>query len=185
MKTTTILFIITLILCSTFAACKKDKNTTNDDQLPAATQTGANTFGCLVNGKLFVPKGYINPYPNYRVFVDPGFNDGSIDIRVYQKNNDLITALNLGSDSIKTLGIYNITSTFRTDFAFNIYQATGNDICYTSYGSNISKNGFIKITKYDLVNGIISGEFEFTFSNPNCGLGEPIKITQGRFDKKF
>jgi hypothetical protein len=37
------------------ASCKKEKK--GIDGLPPATQTGANTFGCLVNGVLFIPKG--------------------------------------------------------------------------------------------------------------------------------
>lgn len=42
------------------AALACDRNTSNTDQsspdqLPAATQTGANTFGCKVNGIVFVP----------------------------------------------------------------------------------------------------------------------------------
>ena len=43
-------FLIPALL---FAGCKKaDKTPINPiDQLPAATQTGANTLGCLVDGK--------------------------------------------------------------------------------------------------------------------------------------
>lgn len=44
-----------------FFSCK-DRNEETPvaeiDKLPAATQTGANTAGCLVNGKAFVAKGY-------------------------------------------------------------------------------------------------------------------------------
>jgi len=48
---------------------KKDNNN-NADSLPPATQTGANTLGCLVNGKVFVPKGHggtgrPNPHVQY------------------------------------------------------------------------------------------------------------------------
>jgi len=43
----------------------------------------------------------------------------------------------------------------------------------------------MKITRYDLVNKIFSGEFEFQFVNPNCGHGDTIFIKQGRFDLKF
>ena len=41
-----------LYLClATLTQCSKCKNDpAPTDQLPAATQTGANTFGCLVNG---------------------------------------------------------------------------------------------------------------------------------------
>src|SRR5437773_8453594 len=47
---------ISLLLCSLFLSnsCRKQKN---EEQLPPATQTGANTFGCLVDGKVWIPTG--------------------------------------------------------------------------------------------------------------------------------
>jgi hypothetical protein len=37
--------------------CKKDNQGPSKEQLPAITQTGANTFGCYVNGEIFLPRG--------------------------------------------------------------------------------------------------------------------------------
>jgi hypothetical protein len=57
MKTKILLFIaLTLVL----GCCSDDdsKSASEIDKLPPATQTGANTAGCLVNGKAFLPKGY-------------------------------------------------------------------------------------------------------------------------------
>ncbi|MEO7801559.1 MAG: hypothetical protein ABIR81_06155 [Ginsengibacter sp.] len=53
---------IVLIFCFFLitASCKKNNTPTDEDQLPPATQTGANTFGCLINGKVWLPKGYSN-----------------------------------------------------------------------------------------------------------------------------
>ncbi len=47
MKTLLSAFVLLIVLFS----CKKD------DLLPAATQNGANTFGCKVNGKTWIPDG--------------------------------------------------------------------------------------------------------------------------------
>ena len=45
-----------LLLLFAFSQCKK--NQTNPiDELPPETQTGANTFGCLVDGQAFKPGG--------------------------------------------------------------------------------------------------------------------------------
>jgi hypothetical protein len=41
-------------------------------QLPPATQTGANTFGCLVNGQSYTPSGN-NGTANYAVLYGLGF----------------------------------------------------------------------------------------------------------------
>ena len=50
--------VLLLFIFSTFEGCKKHTNSGNPiDQLPPETQTGANTFGCLINGEVFLPKG--------------------------------------------------------------------------------------------------------------------------------
>ena len=51
--TFTVLSILLLIL----SACTK-KDIEHTTSLPAATQTGANTFGAMVNGVLFTPNQY-------------------------------------------------------------------------------------------------------------------------------
>ena len=51
MKKSLLIFLVPLLLAS---SCKKNKDST--DQLPPETTTGAMTFGCKVNGKVFVPK---------------------------------------------------------------------------------------------------------------------------------
>jgi hypothetical protein len=52
-----LLFLFATLL--TLFSCSKDDNKSQKpiDQLPPATQVGANTAGCLVNGEAFLPKG--------------------------------------------------------------------------------------------------------------------------------
>lgn len=51
-------FCISLLAMLLLAAnCKKPKHENPIDQLPPETQIGANTFGCLVDGKAFIPNG--------------------------------------------------------------------------------------------------------------------------------
>lgn len=183
-KHTTMKHLLLISAIFVFAACKKANN--NVDALPPITQTGAGTFGCLINGKVYTPKGFEQNRPNFDMVVDPYYNDGSIDIRVFNKEGDITEGLNFGSDSVSEAGLYTIGS--RSDFSHSIYSRDISDfICETPYtfGSNSDKTGFIKIARYDLVNRIFSGEFEFHFVNPDCGLGDTIHITQGRFDKKI
>ena len=183
-KTNTLLWLTLLCLSTIVAGCKKDKKA---EQLPPATQTGANTFGCLINGVVYTPKGFKLNKPNFEMIVDPGFNDGNLDIRVYRLENEREIYLSLGSDSIKNVGFYPLDR--NTGFYFLIAtKGITSLICEVLHavGSNpVGKTGFIKITRYDLANRVISGEFEFEFTNPDCGLGNPIKISQGRFDKSF
>lgn len=51
--------VLTTALALLLTQCRKndDAPAKPEDQLPAATQTGANTFGCLLNGKPWMPSG--------------------------------------------------------------------------------------------------------------------------------
>lgn len=46
-----------------------------EDQLPPATQTGAGTFGCLINGQPWTPAGY-DGHPNFITTYDAGYAGG-------------------------------------------------------------------------------------------------------------
>jgi hypothetical protein len=47
-----------LLLFLTLASCSKDNNNPKDPifSLPPETQTGANTFGVTINGKVYIPR---------------------------------------------------------------------------------------------------------------------------------
>ena len=49
--------LISTLALFLFVACNKEV-----EELPPATQTGANTFGAKVDGKFWVPKGF-GPFP--------------------------------------------------------------------------------------------------------------------------
>ncbi len=185
--------IISVFLLFISNSCKKTKTdpVSPTDQLPAITQTGANTFGCLINGIVWMPKGYDGSFSNSRINIDPTFVDGDMTIRVYRIIDGLKYNITLASDSIKNVGTYLIKSNSRAFFVFGKYKSDLSiEYCsvYSSdYNTNnpFNINGFIKVTRYDLVNKIFSGEFEITFNNTACGFGDPVKITSGRFDYKL
>lgn len=52
MRKSILLFTISLTLSS----CSNDDDNNSGDTLTPETQVGANTVGCLVNGKVFLPK---------------------------------------------------------------------------------------------------------------------------------
>jgi hypothetical protein len=167
------------ILCG--SSCKKNKGTI-EDQLPAATQTGANTFGCLVNGKVYIPKGYSGTgTPNPKKIFDVGLNGLpylQIDARQYDRNNQNGSFI-INIDSLTGPNIYQIyTNKKQIGFGSQLIPSCGilpdDDIHY--------KSGTIQITKYDLTNGIISGIFNFKIKPSNC---DTLFVTEGRFDFKL
>ena len=75
-----------------FASCKSCKKEIN--ALPDATQTGANTFGCLIDGKAWVPRGSgaMSSSPivgGYRDAVS-GRPKNSVQITLFDRNRDLM-----------------------------------------------------------------------------------------------
>jgi hypothetical protein len=176
--------LLFIIACTNiFAACKKDKNTTEPtDQLPPATQTGANTFGCLVNGKVFTPSGFngngnANPKKTYDIGIN-GLPYLSIDSYIYvdniSKGNIFISFASLNS-----IGGYPYPNKF--DFLIGWSSILGN--CTTvAFDTTIKKSGVGIITRLDIPNRIISGTFDCKFKTLQC---DTVFITDGRFDIKF
>ena len=60
--------LILLFATFTLSCCDKDKDNPQNpvDQLPPETQTGKNTFGCLINGEPFVVSNTSNQTAIYQ-----------------------------------------------------------------------------------------------------------------------
>ena len=169
-----------MLLCA--AGCKKEK-IAEIDKLPAATQTGANTFGCLVNGKAWVAQRN-----DCRIFCDASFkvlydagNGGNLGITALFINlsEGIDQGILIGFDStnFKSKFMYTQSNSLSMGFTFI------NNSQYTrSWDSLVTCTGTINLTTYNLQTGIISGTFEFTLSKPNT---EAIIVSHGRFDKKL
>ncbi|RYU81813.1 DUF6252 family protein [Hymenobacter persicinus] len=176
---------LALLLLTQCSKCKNDPLPIDPvNQLPPATQTGANTFGCLVNGMLYTPSGY-NGVSNYAVLYDPGFQGGSLQVQTYRYPKQGVSKTQevaLGGIHINHIGDYQIGLT--EDVGASFIDDYRNTPCneYRSDRNNTYAKGTLTITKLDLNAGIISGTFGFTLAQPGC---DTIKVTQGRFDKKL
>lgn len=183
MKLKKIMWLLILAISSIFGSCKKDKNTTDPaDQLPPATQTGANTFGCLVNGKVYIPKGSSgNGSPNPKKIYDIGLNGlpfMQIDAGQYEQNNQIASFV-ISIDSLTTIGIHTVyTNKKQIGFGSTSFPNCG------TLPADITqfKTGYINVTKYDIPNNIVSGIFNFKIKPDNC---DTLFFTDGRFDFKL
>lgn len=176
------LFIILTVFA--LSCCSKDDqpNTpkTELDKLPPATQTGANTAGCLVNGKAFLPKGYFptgNLSCNYtegkdfNIRISEDINDNLRSIYVFNYNEELVQGDTyiLQEDSENTgFGAYILNAV-----------AAPNPNYYTT---NSTITGELVITYHNFNQAIISGTFWFDAINSN---GEIVQIREGRFDMHY
>lgn len=159
--------------------CKKDTSAPVD-QLPPATQTGANTFGCLVNGQAWTPKGY-NGTSNYSVYYDKTYRKGTLNIATYRYNSnapDDWQSMVIYSDSLVTPGNYLLNKPTHQEVILRDFKSG----CQFLGGGGNYCQGTLTITRLDLQAGVISGTFAFTLYKPGC---DTIKVTQGRFDKKL
>jgi hypothetical protein len=176
--------LLILIACANIlTACKKDKTAPTElSKLPAATQTGAKTFGCLVNGVAFVSDNgctYLCS-PSMQVGYDLNSNGGQFFVN--GDNYILKASVGFGLDSCVSNKRYTYINSPNYPIRFGFLN--NNNLCSlsTRVDPTVIASGYVEITKFDLTNGIISGTFEFTLSKNGC---ETKTITNGRFDAKL
>jgi hypothetical protein len=195
--------ILALIAILFFASCSKKEEEpqlqTPQDQLPAITTTGANTAGCIINGKVLIPKNGINGtsgFPVYGLTVGAGVNfnapiigDDYWFVRIYKLGS---IGLHYGiyvhiNDLTNGVGSYNLGECNGESFAdaSNNPQIVVSEFyneAYTgkSFYSN-NNSGTITITRFDYPNGIYSGIFNAILHNKDNPL-EKIQVTNGSLD---
>ena len=151
-----------------------------EDQLPPATQTGAHTFGCLLNSQPWTPGGSVGPL-NYRLIYDPGYAGGDLEIRAYR----YVESLKDTQYFLITGAPINKTGTYPLDGKIaGVYYSSGiKGSCYEYDNTpGLTMSGQLIVSRLDTKQGIVSGTFHFKLWQPGC---DTIKVTQGRFDYKL
>ncbi|WP_426669158.1 DUF6252 family protein [Mucilaginibacter sp. McL0603] len=149
--------------------------------LPPATQTGANTFGCLVNGYALIPH-------NRSIVTGPLLSCG---YGLYSKGYlfNVTGGANVRSGNLATVSIQTdslkisegetvpLTKDYVPGYASGIYLE---NLQY--HMTNDNARGQLTITHLDTINQIVSGTFYFNAVSAN---GDTVKITNGRFDMHY
>ena len=162
--TALLLLMLSLLFLSTISCKDGDDTSTNPiDQLPPATQTGENTFGCLLDGESFIPSGGTNPLDCVYQFVNGGYYFGLQGNKRNENNNRILLGISTNNLEIEENKTYALAGLFR----------------YTS----TEHLGEVTITKLDTVNQIVSGTFWFDIAHPVTG--EIVEIREGRFDMPY
>lgn len=159
------------------------KNRDQDfNTLPEVTQWGANTAGALVDGKVWVATSdRLNTANGSGTYCEKFNNNYTIKLDLRQEKNSynnaiLIQVLIIDLELNKKYDI--ITETPDSDYSFAIFT----DNASGSFSTNPGHVGSITISKIDIKNQIVSGTFNF---NAEDRKGNAVKITDGRFDKRF
>jgi len=175
--------LLLLTIITTFSCCNKnddDQPTNPIDQLPPATQTGEQTFGCLINGEAFVPPSFGNNAPGaFYQFIGGAYTLG---IHASTGGGTELKSINLGCLDMPLIEETDYTMLeFATGNYFGEYRIGAG---FVFDGSSSSGNpGTLTITRFDQINFIISGTFSFEAKDINTG--ETIQITNGRFDMNY
>jgi hypothetical protein len=173
------LSLLACLLCLTFASCSKKVNI-KPNTLPPATQTGANTFGTDINGKVFVPapclgcigngSGLRASYALNKFSIDAEYNDANLSnyISIYMGT--------LNGKGNYPIG-YNRGNSSDTYCSVSISNANEG----SNYLNDAGHVGTITITRFDTTKRIISGTFNFTAVN-NQAMDSVAIVNNGRFD---
>jgi len=161
----TISAILTFIVL-TSSHCKKPPLT---PVLPPETQTGANTFGCKINNIIYIPRGSGNCY---KYLVQYYRSDSTLLIKT---NEGCGAGLNIYLKNVFEVKDYQIFMPIDNAFLYS----NSNTSCNWFDRTNSLQTGIITITRFDLLNKIVSGRFYGVLKQSSC---PDVNITEGRFD---
>lgn len=187
-----------LFLLLALSSCSKDNDSEPQDQLPPISTTGTNTAGCIINGKVLIPKNGVNSTSGFTTFgltTGAGINFNEpivgddywyvkiVNLRNKDRGYWIYLHLNNTENGVGSYAVNQSNSDFFADGPNNsqiIVRETFNGISGKTFLSSYN-SGTIKITRFDYSNGIYSGIFNCTLYNKD-DPSEIIQITDGRFD---
>jgi hypothetical protein len=152
-------------------SCTKDSTPKDPvDTLPPITQTGEDTFACLINGKpFFSSKGERGANYSFGTLTIFGFNRSDTGI--------ILTGLEIVGGV--TEGEYSLGLRSSGKYSALYLIRGGIDLRTETLNEHL---GIITITRFDLKEFIVSGTFEFSVKDND---GNTLNFTDGRFDLKF
>ncbi len=173
-----------LIFCIVCFGCKKEENPAGPGGNDGPTQTGAGTMSCKINDQSFSSTTMPGaPIPGaYAQYVVSG-SVSAVTIVGMKVEGTATTIINLYLYNVNSTGEYQLGTTGIAGAAGSgtlIYQPGKTYV--TNFDGRI--NGKIVILKFDTVNKIISGTFEFK-AKENENSTELKTITEGKFDVKW
>ncbi len=168
--------------------CIKDDDLV--DQLPKATQTGENTFSCLLNDEVWIANDALGAQKILSRYDESGeyiYGNHYFSIRSLRSTNWGVQSerLNITIEPVISEGVFNINDLKTLEVKYEIDKnIVEPDSIRRFY--ELNTNAPIKIEFYniDTVNNVCSGTFEFELQNLEDSL-DIISVTDGRFDAPY
>ncbi len=164
------LSLLALIILA--GCCRKDDPKPAIEQLPPATTTGANTFGCLVNGEVWKVTS-TSTFGN-RLVADWTVSDG-LGIQLIENNGAVSRWLTF------SLPDSNGTALGARNYPLSYIPGNNNvwgEIAGVFRDRRTLVKGNLILTRLDRTARICSGTFDFVMANGT----DTIRVTDGRFD---
>lgn len=183
--TTTRTICTIIVFLVTLTACWKNKTKGLFNYLPPETQLVKNTFGCLIDGQVFKPKGDPFGGPVIKAQYQMVNWKQGFGISARRSDGEIGQVVGIGGCDIGRirLGIYELSSS-RIDgrlsggYSFSRITTLGN-----YYNTDSIRKGQINIKFFDTVNQIVSGTFWFDAIDTTTG--KVVQIREGRFDLPY
>lgn len=185
------LFSMILLLAALFTfGCKKTDELDCPPDLPCATQSGENTFGCYINGVPWVAE--IAPYvldPTLHTIEaeydesDYGSENGSfLSLKGRRTNDSTSGFMYLNLRPVAGIGYISHYEALTFDIgAYIINTNNGQPTGTLAFELDTLFSYNISITHINTEKNTISGMFSFT----GTSLTDTIRVTDGRFDVKY
>ncbi|MBL7902098.1 MAG: hypothetical protein JNK73_08895 [Bacteroidia bacterium] len=175
------LLLLTCVLILNFTHCKKKNSTgsssvhSSQEKLPVETQEGKNTFGCLINGKVWIAERGANILSDNRFSYQVNTTDNTFYLGAKKLDAQPFQKIELFARNIGSVGTFKLS---RKGFGLSTiyYDGKGGEFLISD-----TLNSEIKFSKFDAINNIISGTFRFNFFKDSV----EYKITNGVFDIKL
>lgn len=161
----------------------KDKSE-KPNSLPPITSEGKGTFGCKVNGQIFVPAGSKGKLEveYYTWNLSPEFYGTFVITADRSGENGLLEFCQISHPRIFSKGTYYISHKTTTQDTSGFASVKFKNTSFSlSSGKGIGK---ININRYDTFARIISGTFDFWTCNDK-DIKDTAFVTEGRFDVKY
>lgn len=174
-------------------SCNVDDDDGTDSELPEITTEGAHTFGCKIDGQVFLPKNGESCFacgPRTKLRLQYFKTGDTYQLGIIARNNisgDVLISLDLYLNEPLEVGVYELAESYIASIdktwpnaVSSIQREIRGEYINSTFGTNSEVTGTLEITEIKLgEGGFIAGIFEFQGVNQQ---GRIMNFTDGRFD---